>query len=206
MLSGAERPGRSPISTTAMSARNARAISSPIATRPWRTTTSGVIRHPASRGSAASSSGRACASTARADKPSAITIATSWPLPACCEPRFGVAGEAAAEIGAHEVMRAVGGGARDREHGQAQRRKLFDEARLVELRVHGVAGARVGEAEIKLWGSGERCAGARQRDARGGQRAQLRPRLILRRYWRRVCWRAVVGHGLGKREFKRTGI
>ena len=112
-----------------------------------------------------------------------------------CEPCFGVAGEAAAEIGAHEEMRAVGGGARDREHGQAQRRKHFDEARLVELRVHGVAGARVGEAEIKLWGSGERGAGARQRDARGGQRTQLRPRLILRR--RRACWRAVLGHGLG---------
>ena len=115
----------------------------------------------------------------------------------CGEPRVGVAGKAAAEIGTHEVMRAVGGGARDREHGQAQRRKLFDEARLVELRVHGVAGARVGEAEIKLWGSGERGAGARQRDARGGQRAQLRPRFILRRRRRRMCRRAVLGHGVG---------
>ena len=113
------------------------------------------------------------------------------------EPRFGVAGEAAAEIGAHEVMRAVGGGARDREHGERERRKRFDEARFVELRVHGVAGAGVGEAQIELRRGRERGAGAGQRDARGGQRAQLRPRLILRRYWRRVCRRAVVGHGLG---------
>src|SRR6516162_1790353 len=87
MLSGADRPGRSPISTTAMSAESARAISSPIATRPWRTTTSGAMRQPASRGSAASSSGRACAATARADKPSAITKTTSWPPAACAASR-----------------------------------------------------------------------------------------------------------------------
>jgi hypothetical protein len=99
----------------------------------------------------------------------------------CCEPRGVLVREAAAEVGAHEVMRAIGGGARDREHGEGERRELGDEARFVELRVHGVACARVGEAEIKLWGSGERGAGARQRNARGGQRAQLRPRLILRR-------------------------
>jgi hypothetical protein len=58
----------------------------------------------------------------------------------------------------------------------------------------------MGEAEIKLWGSGERGAGARQRDARGGQRAQLRPRLILRR--RRVRWRAVLGHGFTIEPFR----
>ena len=113
------------------------------------------------------------------------------------EPRFGVAGKAAAEIGTHEVVLPVGGGARDREHGRSERRKLPDEARLVESCVHGVAGTRVGEAEIKLWGSGERGAGARQRDARGGQRAQLRPRLILRRRRRRMCRLAVLGHGVG---------
>jgi hypothetical protein len=115
----------------------------------------------------------------------------------CCEPRVGVAGEAAAEIGTHEVMRAVGGGARHREHGEGERRELADEARFVELRVHGVAGAGVGEAQIELRRGRERGAGARQRDARDGQRAQLRPRLILRRYWRRLCWRAVLEHGLG---------
>src|SRR5262249_45672691 len=74
------------------------------------------------------------------------------------EPRVGVSGEAAAEIGAHEVMRAVGGGARDREHAEAERRERFDEARFVELRVHGVAGAGVGGAQIELrpgrgWGA-----------------------------------------------------
>ena len=95
------------------------------------------------------------------------------------EPRVGVAGKAAAEIGTHEIARPVGGGARDREYGEAKRRKLGDAARLVELRR-----------------GRERGAGARQRDARGGQRAQLRPRLILRRR-RRVCGRAVFGHGLG---------
>ena len=91
-------------------------------------------------------------------------------------------------------MLPVGGGARDREHGEGERRKLGDEARFVELRVHGVAGAGVGEAQIKLRRGRERGTGARQRDARGGQRAQLRPRLILRR--RRGCW-AAFGHGLG---------
>jgi len=114
----------------------------------------------------------------------------------CCEPRVGVAGKAAAEIGTHEVMRAVGGGAGDREHREGERREFFNEPRFVELRVDGVAGARVGEAQIELRRGRERGAGARQRDARGGQRAQLRPRLILRRR-RRACWRAVVGHGLG---------
>jgi hypothetical protein len=111
--------------------------------------------------------------------------------------RGSAAGKAVAEIGAHEVMLPVGGGACDREHGQAERRELGNEARFVEGRVHGVAGARVREAEIKLRRGRERSAGARQRDARGGQRAQLHPRLILRRRRRRVCWRAVLGHGLG---------
>jgi len=92
-------------------------------------------------------------------------------------------------------MLPVGGGARDREHGEGERRKRFDEACFVEGRVHGVAGAGVGEAQIELRGGRERGAGARQRDARGGQRAQLRPRLILRRRWR-ACWRAMLGHGL----------
>ena len=87
-------------------------------------------------------------------------------------PRAGVASEAAAEIGTHEVVRAVDRGARHREHGEGEWRKIFDEARVVELRVHGVAGARVGEA-------------------------QLRPRLILRRCRRRGCWRAMLAHGLG---------
>ena len=114
----------------------------------------------------------------------------------CGEPRVGVAVEAAAEVGTHEVLRAVGGGARHREHGQAQRRELGDEARFVEGCVHGVAGARVGEAQIELRRGRKRGAGARQRDARGGQRAQLRPRLILRRRRRRIRWRAVLRHGL----------
>ena len=112
------------------------------------------------------------------------------------EPRFGVAGEAAAEIGAHEVMLPIGGGARDRDNWQPERCELGDEARFVEGCVHGVAGARVGEAQIELRRGRERGAAARQRDARGGQRAQLRPRLILRRHRRRVCRRAMVaGHG-----------
>jgi len=111
-----------------------------------------------------------------------------------CESRGVIAAKAAAEIRTHEVVRPVGSGAGDREHGQAEQRELAAEARLVEGRVHGVAGARVGEAQIEERRGRERGAGARKRDARGGQLAQLRPRLILRRRGRYVCGRAVLGH------------
>ena len=49
--------------------------------------------------------------------------------------------------------------------------------RLVELRMHGVAGARMGQAEVEQRRGGERGAAPRQRDARRGEAAQLRPRL-----------------------------
>src|SRR5262249_17795546 len=81
------------------------------------------------------------------------------------ESRDGVAGKAPAEIGPHEVMRAVGGGARDREHGEGERRKRFDEARFVKLRVHGVAGAVASEAPLR--GSAMRAAVSARRSAHG---------------------------------------
>ena len=76
MLSGAERPGRSPISIAAQSAPSAVAMASPIATRPFNTTTSGAMRQPSRCGNALASSGAAWACTARADRPSATTKAT----------------------------------------------------------------------------------------------------------------------------------
>ena len=197
MLSGADRPGRSPISTTAMSARSARDF---VADRD------AALAHDHERRDAPSGKPR---QRRREQRPRVhLDRARGQPVGdheddvvaavgICGEPRFGVAGEAAAEVGAHEVVRAIGGGARDCEYGGAKRRKLGDEARFVEGCVHGVAGARMGEAQIELRRGRERGTAARQRDARGGQRAQFRPRLILRRRRRRACWRAVVGHGLG---------
>src|SRR5262249_19541026 len=76
-----------------------------------------------------------------------------------CEPRDGVAREAAAEIGTHEVMRAVGGGARDREHGEPERRKIFDEARFVELRA--AVSARSSAHGSSCGAAGGVCAGGR---------------------------------------------
>ena len=52
MLSGAESPGRSPISTATQAAPSAAAMASPIATRPWRTMTSGAMRQPSARNAA----------------------------------------------------------------------------------------------------------------------------------------------------------
>ena len=79
MLSGADRPGRSPISTATMAARSAIAMASPIATRPCSATVTGAIRQPSARsaGSTAARTGAACACTAQADKPSEMTKATS---------------------------------------------------------------------------------------------------------------------------------
>src|SRR5216684_447118 len=84
MLSGAVRPGRSPIRTATQSAHSAAATASPTATRPWRTTTNGAIRQPSARssGNTPARTGRAWVCTARADRPSAMTNTTSCP-PAC---------------------------------------------------------------------------------------------------------------------------
>ena len=76
-------------------------------------------------------------------------------------------------------MLAVLRRARDREHGQSERRELGAQARGVERRVHGVAGARVGEPEFEQRRGGERSAAARQPDARRGEAAQIGPRFIL---------------------------
>ena len=79
MLSGDDRPGRSPISMTTAAALRRVAMASPSATRPWRATTSGAMRKLSFRsaGTTSRSTGAACACTARADRPSATTKATS---------------------------------------------------------------------------------------------------------------------------------
>ena len=91
MLSGADRPGRSPIRTTTQSARSALATASPIATRPWRTTTSGAILKPCARssGRTPASTGAAWLCTARADRPPVTTNTTSWSAACGCERGLG---------------------------------------------------------------------------------------------------------------------
>jgi len=83
----------------------------------------------------------------------------------------GVGREAAAEIGTHQVAPAVGGGARHREHRNAERRDVGDEARLVERRMDRVARAGMGQAEIEQRLGGERGAG-RASPIRAGVRAR----------------------------------
>jgi hypothetical protein len=143
MLSGADRPGRSPISTTATSARSA---------RDFITDRDAALAHHHERRDAPSGKPRQRRREQR--------------------PRVHLDRARGQAVGNHEgdVVAAAGVGGEPR---------------------FGVAGAGVGEAQIELRGGRERGAGARQRNARGGQRAQLRPRLILL-LLRRVCWRAVL--------------
>ena len=79
MLSGAESPGRSPISTATLAAPSALATASPMATRPKRTTTSGAMRQFSARSAVIvmARTGAAWSATARADNPSATTNTTS---------------------------------------------------------------------------------------------------------------------------------
>ena len=82
------------------------------------------------------------------------------------EQRRGIVRQAPAEVRPHEVLLAVLRRAGDREHGKTERRELAAQARGVERRMHGVAGARMGEAEFEQRRGGERRPAARQRDPR----------------------------------------
>ena len=97
------------------------------------------------------------------------------------EQRRGIVREAAAEVGTHEVLLAVLRCAGDGEHGKTERRERAAQLRRVERRMHGIACARMGEAEFEQRRGGERRPAARQRDPRGGEAAQLGPRLVRRR-------------------------
>ena len=113
--------------------------------------------------------------------------------------RLAIGGQPAAEIGTHEVLRAVLRGARDREHGQAESGEVCEQTSLVERRVHGVAGAGVRQPEFQERSGGERCAAARQADAGRGQPAQIVPKIRQKISWK-ACepWSSVCrGRGSG---------
>src|SRR5262249_59502567 len=112
MLSGADRPGRSPISTTAMSARSAR---DRVADRD------AALAHDDERRDAPALEPRQrlleqrprvhldrARGQAVGDYDHEVVAAAGMR----CEPRVGVAGEAAAELGAPEIVLTVSGGTR----------------------------------------------------------------------------------------------
>jgi hypothetical protein len=70
---------------------------------------------------------------------------------------------------------AVGGGAGERQRLVTRCAQRRGHRVGVEGQVHGVAGARVSEAELELGGGGHGDAGAAQRDARGGEAPQRLP-------------------------------
>ena len=163
MLSGAVRPGRSPISTATQSAPSNAAMASPIATRPWRTTTSGAMRQPSARsaGSTPASCGCAWVCTARADSPSATTNTTSWRPGMRREhglgirPRGGGRDRAASDSAAGRSAALATGST-----GNPSSRQIGGQARLVERFMHRVAGAGMGELEVEQRPGRKRRAGA----------------------------------------------
>ena len=63
--------------------------------------------------------------------------------------RIGLRRQLTSEVGTHQILRAITHRTGDHEHGRTERRQIGAEARLVEPRMHGVAGARMGEAELE---------------------------------------------------------
>jgi len=80
--------------------------------------------------------------------------------------------EAAAEVGAEEVGRAVGGGGAEVKDGVIEQGEVGFESGGVEGLVDGVAGEGVGELEVEQGAGGEGAAGAAEGDARGGEGAE----------------------------------
>ena len=83
--------------------------------------------------------------------------------------------EPPSEVGPLQVDVAVGGGAGERQRLVTRCAQRRGHRVGVEGQVHGVAGARVSEAELELGGGGHGDAGAAQRDARGGEAPQRLP-------------------------------
>ena len=179
MLSGAVRPGRSPIRTAAQSAPSNAAMVSPMATRPCRTTTSGATRtallaqrrqqfgqqrprmrlHRARRQSVAD------------DEDDVVFCRHPPPMPR--RPRR----EAAAEVRTHQIsLPVVGCARRPRAPERPRLVKIGHQPRLVERLVHRVAGAGMRELELQQRRGRQRGAAACQPDARRRQPPQARPR------------------------------
>ena len=106
MLSAAESPGRSPIRIAAQSAPSAVAMASPIATRPWPTTTNGAmpafgaqrLDHAIENRTRMRLHG-ARRQPVRDHENDVIAAATRRQC------RFGIGGKAAAEIRPHQIIR-----------------------------------------------------------------------------------------------------
>ena len=153
-------------------------MASPIATRPWRTTTSGAIRQPLARSASITRArtGRACACTARADRPSAIdehdVVAAG--MRRQMSPRHrrqgGGRGRAASDSSAVSAGRA-----RHRKNRIAQAGKLGGKPRLIERLMHRIARAAVRQPEVEQRPGRQRSAGARKPDTRRRQSAQAVP-------------------------------
>ena len=156
-------------------------MASPMATRPWRTMTSGAIRQPSlsSAGTTALRTGAACDCTARADSPSAMTNTTS--CSAACGASVASASGARRRPRSGRIRNSlpVGRGACHRQHHRVETGEVGEQPRLVERLVHGVAGAGVGELEAEQRRGRERRAAALQADARGGQSSQIGPQAVF---------------------------
>src|SRR5258706_50535 len=81
--------------------------------------------------------------------------------------------KAAPEVGTAQVDRTIA-----RRAVQADSTNIFEQAANVEAAMYGVAGSGVGQLKIQQFASRKAMTGAAQSNARGGQLAQVLPRIL----------------------------
>ena len=133
------------------------------------------MRQSRSAGSAHRCSGKAWAATARAERPSASTRTRSMTAREHRDLSRARRVEAAAEIGARQICRAVGGGAPERKRGKPPRGECGDQRGRVEAVMDGIAGERMGRLERRaapMSPAPRRRAASRSAPRRAPERAQ----------------------------------